>query len=186
MSHTSFRRALSALCAIALIAGTAYADPVAFGPTDVPTVFYIAKSNNRDRVDYGVRLDGSCHPSGSDATFPYWRDLEKDPANANVHTMGMFAKMAYGFSAQKVEQQSDGAIVQKLVLKQMNRPIWVTTAKSEDGHCKAIAWTKVAGLERAELISIYVKLAGALSVDYVDVKGRNRATGEIVTERIKH
>lgn len=184
MSHPSFRRALSGLCALALFAGSAYADPVSFGPTDVPTVFFIAKSNNRDRVDYGTRLDASCHPTASDATFPYWRDLERSPAN--VHTMGMFARMAYGFSAQRIEHQADGAIVQKLVLKQMNRPIWVTTAKAEDGHCKAIAWTRIAGVDRAELISIYVKLAGALSVDYVDVRGRNRATGELLAERIKH
>jgi hypothetical protein len=184
VSQTSFRTALSGLCALTLITGTAYADPVAFGPTDVATVFYIAKSNNRDRVDYGVHLDANCHPTSSDATFPYWRDLEKDPAN--VHTMGMFAKMAYGFAAQRTEHQSDGAVVQKLVLKQMNRPIWITTAKGEDGRCKAIAWTRIAGLDRAELTSIYVKLSGPLSVEYVDVKGRNRATGEVLTERIKH
>jgi hypothetical protein len=175
---------VSALCALALVAGTAYADPIAFGPTDVPTVFYIAKSNNRDRVDYGLRLDASCHPTASDATFPYWRDLEKEPVS--VHTMGMLAKMAYGFAAQKTEHQPDGAVVQRLVLKQMDRPIWVTTAKGEDGHCKAVAWTKIGGVERAELISIYVKLAGALSVDYIDVKGRNRTTGEVLTEHIKH
>lgn len=184
MSHTSLKRSVSALCTIAFVAGTAHAEPVAFGPTDVPTLFYIAKSNNRDRVDYGIRLDSSCHPTNSDATFPYWRDLEKEPVS--VHTMGMFAKMAYGFAAQKVEHQADGAVVQKLVLKQVNRPIWVTTAKGDDGRCKAVAWTKINGVERAELISIYVKLAGALSVDYVDIKGRNRATGEIITERINH
>lgn len=184
MSHTSFRRALSALCTLSLLAGTAYADPVGFGPTDVPTLFYIAKSNNRDRVDYGTRLDASCRPAAADATFPYWRDLERNPVS--VHTMGMFARMAYGFAAQRVEHQADGAVVQKLVLKQMNRPIWVTTARAEDGHCKAIAWTKIGGVDRAELISIYVKLAGALSVDYVDVKGRNRETGEMLSERIEH
>jgi Domain of unknown function (DUF4833) len=184
VSHSSYRRALSWLCALPLIAGTAHADPVAFGPTDVPTVFYIAKSNNRDRVDYGTRLDEGCHPASTDATFPYWRDLERSPAS--VHTMSMFARMAYGFSAQHIEHQADGAIVQRLVLKQMSRPIWVTTAKTEDGHCKAIAWTKIAGVDRAELVSIYVKLAGPLSVEYVDVKGRNRATGELLAERIKH
>ena len=62
----------------------------------------------------------------------------------------------------------------------------VTTVKAEDGHCKALAWTKIAGVERAELISIYVKLSGALSVDYVDVKGRNPSTGEILSERLRH
>jgi Domain of unknown function (DUF4833) len=184
VSNSSFRRALSGFCTLALIAGTAHADPIAFGPTDVPTLFYIAKSNNRDRVDYGIRLDASCHPVASDATFPYWRDLEKEPVS--VHTMGMFAKMAYGFAAQKTEHQSDGAIVQRLLLKQVNRPIWVTTLKAEDGRCKAKAWTKIGTVDRAELVSIYVKLSGALSVDYVDVKGRNPSTGELITEHIKH
>jgi hypothetical protein len=184
VSHPAFRRAFSGLCALALIAGSAHADPVTFGPKDVPTLFYIAKSNNRDRVDYGIRLDASCRPASADAVFPYWRELEKNPVS--VHTMGTFAMFAYGVAAQRLERKTDTSAEEKLVLKQVDRPIWVTTSKAEDGRCKVVARTKIGAIERAELLSIYVKLAGPISVDYVDVKGRNPATGEMLSERIKH
>jgi len=166
-----------------LLAGTAHADAVTFGPNDVSTLFYIAKSNNRDRVDYGIRLDATCRPTTADAVFPYWRDLEKSPAS--VHTMGTFAMMAYGLAGQRIERKPDNTVEQRVVLKQVDRPIWVTASKADDGHCKAGARTKIGAVDRAELISIYVKLAGPLSVDYVEVKGRNPSTGETVVERIK-
>jgi len=41
-------------------------------------------------------------------------------------------------------------------------------------------------VERAELVSIYVKLALPLSVDYVEVKGKDPSTGAALLERIKH
>jgi hypothetical protein len=183
VSHPSFRRALSGLCSLALIAGTAHADPVVFGPNDVQTLFYIAKSNNHDRVDYGIRLDASCRPATAEAVFPYWRDLERTPVS--VHTMGTLAMMAYGVAAQRLERKKSGAVVDWIALKPVSRPIWVTTAKAEDGHCKAIARTKIGAVEHAELLSMYVKLAGPVSVDYVDIKGRNPVTGEMLSERIK-
>ena len=166
-----------------LIAVTARADTMVFGPNDVPTLFYISKSNNRDRVDYGIRLDASCRPLGADAVFPYWRDLEQGPAN--VHALGTMARLAYGVAKQRPERRADGSVEHLLTLKQVERPILVTISKA-DGHCKALARTKIAGVERAELVSIYVKLAGPLSVDYVEVKGKDPSTGAALLERIKH
>ena len=183
MSHLSLSRAFSGFCALALTAGSAHADPVVFGPRDVPTLFYISKSDNRDRVDYGIRLDASCRPTSADAVFPYWRDLERTPVS--VHTMGTFAAMAYGVASQRLEHKTESSVEEKIVLKQVDRPIWVTTSKSDDGHCKAVVRTKIGAVERAELTSIYVKLGGLLSVEYVDVQGRNPATGETISERIK-
>ena len=37
----------------------------------------------------------------------------------------------------------------------------------------------------AELLSIFVKLGGPLSVDYIDIKGRDLSTGKPVSERLK-
>ena len=177
-------RALAGLSACALIAGTAHADPVAFGPNDVQTLFFIAKSNNRDRVDYGMRLDATCHPVGSDPVFPYWRDLEQSPAS--VHTLGTMARLAYGVSSQHVEKKTDASTEHKVALKQVDRPIWVTASKAEGGRCKVVARTKIGSVDRAELVSIYVKLAGPMSVEYVEVKGKNPTTGEPLVERIKN
>src|SRR5205814_1024443 len=110
--------------------------------------------------------------------------LEQTPAN--VHTLGTMAAMAYGVAAQRLDRVADAYADQKLILKQLDRPIWVTTSKGENGGCKALVRTRIGAVEFAELMSIYVKLGGLFSVDYVDVKGRNPATGEIFVERIKH
>src|SRR5215471_13225370 len=45
-------------------------------PGDIPSVFFIAKSQNRNQVHYGIRLDRSCRPSGERPVFAYWRMLE--------------------------------------------------------------------------------------------------------------
>ena len=159
---------------------------MSFGPNDIATLFYIAKSNNRDRVDYGIRLDTHCRPARAEAVFPYWRELEKNPVD--VHTLGTFATMAYGVAAQRLERKTDQFADVQLLLKQVDRPIWVTTTTGENGQCKALVRTKIKGVQFAELESIYVKLGGGpfSVVDYVDVKGRNPATGEKLVERIKN
>jgi len=45
----------------------------------------------------------------------------------------------------------------------------------DDDHCR---------LEGAELVSVYVKLAGFLSVEYVKVVGKDPKTGLPVEERL--
>src|SRR5689334_14951358 len=65
--------------AILAPAGAARAGEVAFGAHDVPTVFFISKSDDRNRVDYGIRLDASCAPLNDDAMFLYWRVFEGAP-----------------------------------------------------------------------------------------------------------
>jgi hypothetical protein len=175
----------AALCCTAL-ASTALAsdDTTRFGPHDVETLFYIAKSNNRDRVDYGMRLDAACHPAGEDPVFPYWRNLERTPVTR--HSLGFFARAAYGVSYQKTARTTPTGSDHGLRLKQVDRVIWVTTSRGESGRCTAIVRTRIAGVENAELDSFYAKLGGPFSVDYVDIKGKNLVTGAVLTERLQH
>lgn len=69
-------------------------------------------------------------------------------------------------------------------LKQLDRPILVTTKREADGSCSAIARARVGGVEGAQLVSVFAHLAGVMSVDYIDIKGKNLATGAEVTERV--
>ncbi|HEY0464585.1 MAG TPA: DUF4833 domain-containing protein, partial [Polyangiaceae bacterium] len=72
-----------------------------------------------------------------------------------------------------------------LRLKQVGRPIGIATRRGDSGRCIATARTTIGGVN-AELTSIYVKLSGPLSVQYIEVKGRDFRTGKALVERLEH
>jgi hypothetical protein len=162
----------------------AIADEPSFGANDVPTVFFINKSDDHNRVDYGIRLDDRCGPAKDDAVFPYWREFENAPP-VRTHSLGLFEYVAYGLSDQRTVRRTQTGADQLIALKQFGRPIFVTTTKGSDGHCTAIARSTIQGVEHAQLLSIFVKLRGPMMVDYIDVKGTDLATGKALEERIK-
>jgi len=49
-------------------------------------------------------------------------------------------------------------------------------------------WRARTSAQRAspELLSIHVHLAGLLSVDYIDIKGKDLLTGKLIEERVRH
>jgi hypothetical protein len=174
-----------AVCAVGPgSAGVAHAAAPSFGPRDIPTLFFIAKSDDRNRVDYGMHLDSHCAPAKEDAVFPYWREFEHSPP-VRTHSLGMFEYLAYGVSRQETLRRSPAGSEYALKLKQVDRQIWVTVSKAEDGRCTALVRSTIAGIKYANLLSIYVKLSGPLSVAYVDVKGKNLETGQLIVERIR-
>ncbi|HEY1960503.1 MAG TPA: DUF4833 domain-containing protein [Polyangiaceae bacterium] len=165
-------------------AGDAQAAPISFGQNDVPTVFFINKSDDHNRVDYGIRLNEHCAPTGDDAVFPYWREFEHAPP-VRTHSLGMFEYVPYGFAEQRLVHRTSTGGDQLVRLKQLARPILVRTKKLGDGRCEAIAYARIGGVEGAVLDSVYAKLAGAMSVEYIDVHGKNPATGAELTERVR-
>jgi hypothetical protein len=168
------------LLVVMSVSGDARAD-VPFGANDVATVFFISKSDDHNRVDYGIRLNDHCAPTGDDAVFPYWRELEKNPVN--LHSLNIFEYVLYGFSEQRLVHRMMTGGDQLVRLKQLDRPILVTTKKEADGHCSAQARARVGGVEGAIFTSVYAKLAGPMSVDYVDIHGKNPQTGADIVER---
>lgn len=155
-----------------------------FGPFDIQTVFYIEKSNDKDRVDYGMRLDQYCAPVGDRAVFPYWRLLQHAPP-VRSHPISFIQHMAYGISEQRPVEKSRTGGKYIIELKQVNRPILVLTKQDDESHCSAIAYTSIQGVERARLDYIYAKIAGMMSVDYVDVHGTDTKSGQGLVERMK-
>lgn len=154
-----------------------------FGPYDIQTVFYIAKSNDKDRVDYGMRLDQYCAPIGDNAIFPYWRELQHAPP-VRSHKISFLQYAAYGFSEQRVLSKSHTGGKYLVQLKQVDRPILVVTKQDADGHCMATAYSRVQGVKSARLDYIFAKVAGLMSVDYVDVHGTDTKTGKVLMERM--
>lgn len=170
--------ALAALSTPASAAGG-----VQFGPSDIPTVFFISKSDDHNRVDYGMRLTATCAPMNNDAVFPYWREFENPPVRTK--RLGTFEYLGYGISEQRLVRSGHPDAAYLVRLKQFRqRPVWITTSVNESGRCQSRARTAIGAVPFAELSSIYVKLAGPLSVEYILLKGRDAATGKAVEEKI--
>jgi hypothetical protein len=169
--------------AAALVASPAMAAYPPFGPNDIPTAFFISKSDNRNRVDYWMRLDKNCQPPDDEAITPYWREFEKAPPVVTRAT-GPLDRMAYGVAAQRIAKRSATESDYALRLKAVGRPIGITTRRAASGKCVAVARTTIGG-KTAELLSIHVKLTGPFSVEYIDIKGKDFKTGKPIIERLK-
>jgi hypothetical protein len=183
--HTGFFGAFL----VASLAGVsdARAGQPPFGRFDVRTVFFISKSDDHNRVDYGIHLDEHCVPTGQDAVYFYWREFEKAPPVV-VHTPGMFDFVGYGISEQKALLKAANVGVYLVKLRQLpTLRIQIITSQAADGHCTAQARAVVGGKDR-ELMFAYVMLErGGFtpSVAYVDVHGKDLETGEEVIERLR-
>ncbi|MEP7120549.1 MAG: DUF4833 domain-containing protein [Byssovorax sp.] len=163
-------------------AAPAQASEITFGSHDIQTTFFISKSDDRNRVDYGMRLDAACAPYGEEAVFPYWRELEKSP-DRKV-SLSMLDQIAFGIAEQRTIARTETGGEYTIRLKQVDRLIEITTKKEADGTCSALTRSAVNGAQ-VQLVSVFAKLAGFASVDYIDVFGKDLQSGAAVTERIK-
>jgi hypothetical protein len=161
----------------------ARADTTQFGSNDIATVFFIAKSSGPSRVDYGIRLNEHCAPVNDEALFPYWRELDKTPVN--LHSLNIFEYVPYGFAEQRLVHRTLVGGDQLVRLKQLERPILVTTKKEADGRCSAQAHARIGGVEGALLVSVYAQMTGPMSVDHIDIHGKNPQTGADILERVQ-
>jgi len=172
------------LLADCLVTGTAASSEVSFGASDIPTVFYISKSDDHNRVDYGMRLTPGCAPANNDAVFPYWRQFEHAPP-VRTEPLGTFEYLGYGLSEQRLVHAGKPDAAYLIRLKQFKqRPVWITTWRDENGRCRARARCQIGAVRFAELSSIYVKLAGLLSVEYIIIKGKDPSSGKAIEEKI--
>jgi hypothetical protein len=182
---------VSRLLGLLLVAATLTGSPRSaraseprFSANDLETLFFISKSDDRNRVDYGMRLDDHCAPVGEEPVFPYWREFEPPPP-VRTKPMGAFSKIGYGISTQRVLRRTDASSEHAIKLNKVDRVIYITTTRNASGRCSALVRTKIAGVEYAELASVYVKLSGPLSVSYIDIKGKDLATGRHIEERLR-
>ena len=175
-------RALAALLGLGFLAVSppARAADVQFGPKDVATVFYISKSDDKNRVDYGIRLDADCVPVGNSAVFGYWREYEYTPPHING--LSILDRIPYGISSQGLVSRTATGADYYMRLRQFERTIAIATKKEADGTCSAIARAKING-SVAQFVFVYAKLAGPFSVEYIDIHGKDFATGAAIVER---
>ena len=182
------RIAMFALVGAALLPATdAEAQDPQFGANDIPTVFYISKSYDKNRVDYGIRLDGRCAPVRDEAVFQYWRHFQPPDNGTQTHLLGTFEYIPYGISEQRSLHKTLTGGVHLMKLRQFDKtPIAIITKKEADGKCTSQARAVINGKE-SELTYIYVKLGkGGLvpSVDWVEVHGKDLETGADIVARM--
>lgn len=166
-----------------LAASTAYADDVTFKGNDVATVFFFSKSDDKNRVDYGLRLDSSCMPVGDEPLFPYWREFENGGDGKRMHTLKFYEYVGYGVADQQLKKAGAKANL-KVQLKALPREINITTEKAADGKCTVVARAEIAKTPNAELVSAYIKLKTGWQVEYVEVKGKEPKEGAALTEKL--
>jgi hypothetical protein len=167
----------------ALAAASARAGDPAFGPNDVPTVFFFSKSDDHNRVDYGLRLDDACMPVGAEPLFPYWREFDDGGNGKRTHSLKFFEYAGYGVSDQQIKKAGGKANI-KVQLKALPREINITTEKGADGKCAVSARAVIAKNPETELVSCFIKLKTGWTVDYVDVRGKDPKTGAGISERL--
>jgi hypothetical protein len=154
---------------------------VQFGATDVKSIFFIAKSQNRNQVHYGVRLDENCRPVGPAPVYGYWRMVEH---GGELEELLPAEQAAYGLESRQVRSESeDVSRVQVRLRGFPDRPVTITTAR-ENGRCAARAWAPISGAD-ARLDSIYLRLKWPLGIDYVLLQGSRSSDGRWIQERIE-
>lgn len=147
-----------------------------FGPWDVRSVFFIAKSENKNEVHYGVKVDGQCAAIGSEPVFAYW--LMRDRSPSAVEELGFWEAPAYGIASQAVS----GTTI-RLVLRALGeRPIDVRITKGTTG-CDAAPMVTIANA-RARLHHVYVDVGffGPRSLTLVGVDGAGTSVAEILSK----
>ena len=155
-----------------------------FGPNDVPTVFFVSKSDGEGQVDYGLRLDDACLPVGEEPVVPYWREYENFIYLGGTHPLSWLDRRAYGVADQRVVKRSAEGAELAIRLRPLSRELTISVSKGSDGKCRAVAHTTIGAVAAAEFTSAYIKLKSRMSVEYIELRGKHADTGETLTERL--
>jgi hypothetical protein len=150
--------------------------------SDVASVVFVGKSENRNQVHYGIHLDSHCAPAGDSPVFAYWRMLERGPsATEPLLTREV---RAYGLASQSVLSRGpEGGSVQVTLFAVPSRPLLFET-KVEPNGCSASAVTTVGGVS-AILSSVFVQLRWPFGVSSLTLLGRTIDDGRPVREKLR-
>lgn len=162
---------------VSVIPALAYASEIKLGTHDVPSVFHIAKSENRNEVHFAVRLDGECDLASEDPVLAYWRDREV--SESATSELLFLERRAYDLD----DLERLGPQHARFVLRALpERPIDLEVSKRADGTCTSRAVAKVGG-EPSRLRKVYAHLSG-WSVDYIVIQAVRLRDGKLIEERV--
>lgn len=146
-------------------------------------IFRIDKSENRNQVYYGARVDEACRPQSSSPVYVYWRMRERGP-NITEDLLS-HEQQAYGIHSQKVVARSARGGEVRLQLRAWpDRPLKLELFRAAKG-CAARA---LIDIQRSPSVleSIYVDIGFLFSVNYAQLRGVRLADGKTVQEKVRH
>ncbi len=144
-------------------------------------IFSIAKSENKNQVQYVVRVDSRCAPAGPAPLFAYWRMLEQGPTQTAPILPREVA--AYGLVSQWIDaSDANGGQVGAVLKALPDRHLTVTTSRGIDGACHALTTVTIAGAP-AHLFSVYVHLRWD-GLDYLLLQGWSIDRSHVIREKL--
>jgi hypothetical protein len=143
--------------------------------SELGSVLAIAKSSNRNQVNYSLLVDDACAPAGHAPVRPYWRMLERGPLV--TEPLSDSEQRVLGVERQEVA----GSRVQIALRGMPDRPIVIETQRTPEGRCSASAEMTIAGVQ-ARVASVFVQQR-FLGIGYVLLTGWSQ-DGKTVSERL--
>jgi len=143
-------------------------------------LFEIRKTENRNRVVFALNVDDSCSPLGERPVFAYWRMIERGPEAREP--LLMLERRVYGVARQNVVRGASDTRVDVRLRAIDERTIRVRS-RSEAGRCVAEATTTIDGAV-SRVDDVLVVQSGPMSVEFVELRGRDVATGTPRVARI--
>jgi hypothetical protein len=136
-------------------------------------LFSITKSENRNYVQFAIRMDTRCAPEGDAPVHAWWRMQEHGPDA--VEPVLEREEPAYGIASQAVIDRHEGGGAARITLRALPRQtIAVETYRGREG-CEARARLAIDGVD-ARLFNVHAVLAWPFGVSRLIVTGW--ATGE--------
>lgn len=144
--------------------------------TDAP-LFVISKSENNNRVAYGVHLGADCEPVGPSPVFAFWQMRELGPGRREP----LLSREVPYYGVRTQEPLGDGRVRIRLAAMP-ERPL-VVEVRRDGARCTATASLPIAGAP-ADLSEVYADLAWPFGVRALVLTG-TRAGGARVREVLR-
>lgn len=171
--------ALCAVCATlgaAAQAGALSVPGLAGG--DAMSVFRVIKSENRNEVHYGLRVDAACSPRSEAPLVAYWRMFERGPSA--IEGLAAHEGRAYGIGPQRLVRVGERVELQTTLYAVPTRALRII-AVAQQGGCRAGAFTRIGAATLAQLDAVHVVTAGFGLIDHLELLGHT-ADGRVVRE----
>jgi hypothetical protein len=151
---------------------------VVFAASDVRSMFHISKSQNRNQVHYGLRLNAQCVPTSASPVFAYWRELEQGPDH--LSELLDREQTPYGVAPGQVVSMRRGKARVEFRLRPFPDRALVASPRSRARGCAASVVTNVAG-RPAVLESIHVAIGFLWQVESITITAHTTAN-EVLRE----
>jgi hypothetical protein len=181
MVRHSRRRPMRVALSVALGSMTVAAAAESSPDRGLVPIFSIAKSENRNEVQYVLQVDDRCAPVAATPVSAYWRMLEKGP----TQTAPLLNRelRAYGLAGQTVVASGADAGEVRAVLRAVpSRPLQIKTWRGSDGVCHSLTTVSIAGAP-AHLFNVYVHVRWD-GADYVLLQGWSLDGSHVARERL--